>query len=60
MKTMKKGGGGQNVASDERLFGKASPDLFKALLKQMPTLPLARRRKVIAKAMILPPSTVPA
>jgi Family of unknown function (DUF6399) len=44
----------------ERLFGKASPDLFESLLKQMPTLPQARRRKVTPKTKILPPSTVPA
>jgi hypothetical protein len=44
----------------ERLFGKSSPDLFESLLKQMPTLPQARRRKVMTKTKILPPSTVPA
>jgi Family of unknown function (DUF6399) len=44
----------------ERLFGKASPDLFESLLKQMPILPQARRRKVMPKTKILPPSTVPA
>jgi hypothetical protein len=44
----------------ERLFGKSSPDLFESLLKQMPILPQARRRKVVPKTKILPPSTVPA
>jgi AcrR family transcriptional regulator len=44
----------------ERLFGKSSPDLFESLLKQMPILPQARRRKAMSKTKILPPSTVPA
>jgi Family of unknown function (DUF6399) len=44
----------------ERLFGKSSPDLFESLLKQMPILPQARRRKVMPRTKILPPSTVPA
>lgn len=44
----------------ERLFGQSSPNLFESILKQMPPLPQARRRKVSFKSKTLPLPAVPA
>jgi hypothetical protein len=44
----------------ERLFGQSSPDLFESIVKQMPPLPQARRRKLSSKTKTLPLPAVPA